>query len=1082
MNRKRIKNRKKVFTLTCVVILMVLIISIIASGHNLRCPRTFGATSVVGSSDSVLDSRGAENINEDFEYKTATEFATGSNRVTIKGIPTGKTTYLAIPPTANVTSATMQVLGRMPDTINKYAFGGRHSYISGADFNMDGNMDILTTDKDNNSVYILLNDGNSNIYSIKDYPTGDLPLQGTINDFNNNGYPDFAVVNQGGNSFTVLQNSANGDAKFKNRKDYKIGDWARDITSADLNNDGWTDIASITSNDYKLWINLNLGNETLSFSEAVNYSTEVSPVGIESGDLNNDGFVDLVIINVGANLTVNGARYYYSASVLKNKGNAEFLPMEHYIVGKSPAGIEIDDFNNDGWLDIATSNRGGYNVSILLNKGNGKFSNAINYSLIDRPYSGRNLRTGDVDGDGDIDIVSVSSKMNTVEVLKNRGDGTFEEYIDYSIPNRPVDLFLADFDNDGDLDASICSQTDGSITIVPNNGHGEYCTFKFYFTGTRPQGIAHGDFNSDGYIDLTTANYLSGTLTIKFNDGNGIFEEDIQRLVAVEPFAVTVGDINKDGHLDIVTADEALFKVIININEGEGKFSNPTIGYDIGGFPYSILFHDLNGDGENELITGNNAQLSISILRNLGNISFAPFVDYSFENQYPFGLAAGDMDGDGDEDIICTNFDINLRVKESNISIIWNEGNGTFISHKNYGVGNSPISVKVSDLDLDGDLDIVVANKDSNTTTILMNLDNSSFGNRRDYTVGPSPSSVAIDDFNNDGYPDIVISNQLNDSISILYNLGNGTFKSPKEYLIGAGPIFITGADFNSDGKIDFATSNLLTHSVSVRMDTHYPGNISVDIFSDGIMEVTHPGVLSKAINISDFSDKLNSYLAVHNSEVVTLASGAAVLVPINVSSTQIGMLELQDLEINYIIPKDFDGDLIPDHSDTDDDNDGIPDDWEDSYGLNPKYLLDGSLDKDNDNLTNLEEYLNKTNPKSDDSDYDGLFDGDEVKTYGTDPLDEDSDDDNMDDNWEHAFGLDPLEPSDAKVDADNDGYTNLEEYEDETDPTDVNDHPGEPADDVCFTPGFSTTMMIISISLIIIGVYFRNKIRNHLK
>ena len=126
----------------------------------------------------------------------------------------------------------------------------------------------------------VIDKGNSIFSSFKEYSTGDIPTSTAINDYNNDGYVDIAIANEGGNSITLYQNSATSVGNFDNRKDYKIGDWPRDITGGDFNGDGWLDLATVTSNDDKIWINLNEKKNTISYSAAINFSTERSPVGL----------------------------------------------------------------------------------------------------------------------------------------------------------------------------------------------------------------------------------------------------------------------------------------------------------------------------------------------------------------------------------------------------------------------------------------------------------------------------------------------------------------------------------------------------------------------------------------------------------------------------------------------------------------------------------------------------------------------------------------------------------------------------------------------------------------------------------
>ena len=197
--------------------------------------------------------------------KSIESFSTGSTRFTVLAQPEGDVINLAIPPDVNVTSATMSVTGMTRELINIYKVGQFPVFISGADFNKDGDLDLLTTDLYGEKIYLIFGGEERSFHSVTSYPTGDLPIWGTINDFNNDNYPDVAVVNEGANSITVYQNSKSEPGSLENRKDYKIGDIPRSITSADFNGDGWIDIASVSSNDDKVWINLNQQKESITF-------------------------------------------------------------------------------------------------------------------------------------------------------------------------------------------------------------------------------------------------------------------------------------------------------------------------------------------------------------------------------------------------------------------------------------------------------------------------------------------------------------------------------------------------------------------------------------------------------------------------------------------------------------------------------------------------------------------------------------------------------------------------------------------------------------------------------------------------
>ncbi|MCK5559721.1 MAG: hypothetical protein KAJ51_03975, partial [Thermoplasmata archaeon] len=149
-----------------------------------------------------------------------------------------------------------------------------------------------------------------------------------------------------------------------------------------------------------------------------------------------------------------------------------------------------------------------------------------------------------------------------------------------------------------------------------------------------------------------------------------------------------------------------------------------------------------------------------------------------------------------------------------------------------------------------------------------------------------------------------------------------------------------------------------------------------------------------------------------------------------------------------YTYEQDTDGDGIPDIEDDDDDNDGMPDWWEDEYGLDSKDSDDAEKDLDGDGLKNNKEFEIGTDPKNVDTDGDGIQDLHELDE-GTNPKSTDSDGDGMDDGWEVSNGLDPKDANDAFDDPDNDGvdlnlngqleeheqFSNLEEYENGTNP-----------------------------------------------
>jgi Bacterial TSP3 repeat len=168
--------------------------------------------------------------------------------------------------------------------------------------------------------------------------------------------------------------------------------------------------------------------------------------------------------------------------------------------------------------------------------------------------------------------------------------------------------------------------------------------------------------------------------------------------------------------------------------------------------------------------------------------------------------------------------------------------------------------------------------------------------------------------------------------------------------------------------------------------------------------------------------------------------------------------LRTTDIPTSDPFNADFDGDKVGNYDEIlfgtdplvslDSDLEELPDDWEKWHFGN---LASGaSDDPDNDGLSNLEEFVHSTNPKSPDSDFDGLSDGSEVNIHGTDPLKWDSDGDTLPDGWEVHYGLDPLDPADANQTSAGGGMTNLQHYE-------LGSNPNNPPPPPTITAGTAT-------------------------
>ncbi|MBP9867278.1 MAG: VCBS repeat-containing protein, partial [Candidatus Pacebacteria bacterium] len=284
------------------------------------------------------------------------------------------------------------------------------------------------------------------------------------------------------------------------------------------------------------------------------------------------------------------------------------------------------------------------------------------------------------------------------------------------------------------------------------------------------------------------------------------------------PYFITTADLNNDGRPDLITANTSSTYqndyVSVHMNNGDGTFATK-VNYGVGtgaANPYFITVDDLNGDGKIDIASANYNSANVSVLMNNGDGTFAARINYTAGTN-PYFITTADLNNDGRPDLVTSNYG------SANVSVHINNGDGTFAARINYNVGTNPYFITVDDLNGDGKIDIASANYNSANVSVLMNNGDGTFAARINYTAGTNPYFITTADLNNDGRPDLVTSNYGSANVSVHINNGDGTFAARINYNVGTNPYFITVDDLNGDGKIDIASANYNSANVSVLMN-----------------------------------------------------------------------------------------------------------------------------------------------------------------------------------------------------------------------------------------------------------------------
>ena len=317
--------------------------------------------------------------------------------------------------------------------------------------------------------------------------------------------------------------------------------------------------------------------------------------------------------------------------------------------------------------------------------------------------------------------------------------------------------------------------------------------------------IATGDFNSDGIPDLAMAS--NSGVSVALGKGDGTFRPRVNYAVGGVPLFIAVADLNGDGHLDLVTANVGN-SISVLIGNGDGTYK-ASVNYKVLGGPLSIAVGDFNGDGKPDLLVGcYNFQYSsgLSLLLNNGDGTFGQAKNFD-SSLAPTAVVAGDFNHDGKLDA--------ATINRNGVSVILGNGDGTFQAPVTYSTGEYPEGLAVGDLNGDGNLDLVVANYSnsiSGSVSILLGKGDGSFQTPEDILLPVGVFHVVLNDVNHDGKLDLLVGGY---AVVILKGNGDGTFGPPDYYATGAdaggpgsAPAIIAAADFNRDGNLDLAVGN----------------------------------------------------------------------------------------------------------------------------------------------------------------------------------------------------------------------------------------------------------------------------------
>ena len=459
--------------------------------------------------------------------------------------------------------------------------------------------------------------------------------------------------------------------------------------------------------------------------------------------------------------------------------------------------VVTGDVDGDGDLDLVCGNSYG-GTTLYLNTG-GTFASAPAWtSPPDLTFS---VALGDVDGDGDLDLVCGNLNYVGATLYLNIG-GTFASTPAWTGPVESTrSVALGDVDGDGDLDL-VRANYEGGSTLYLNLGG----TFASTPAWTGPDELARnmalGDVDGDGDLDLvlgSSDSATSGGTTLYLNSGGTFATTPAWAGPAEATLSVALGDVDGDGDLDLVRGSSDA-SATLYLNSG-GTFASTPDWTGPVERTLSLALGDVDGDGDLDLVLGNGGGAGTTIHVNTGGM-FASVPAWTGPAEYTFGVALGDVDGDGDLDLVLGNFDRSAMLF---LNLAGAFANGPAWT----GPAELTECVVLGDVDGDGDLDLVFGNETGGGATLYVN-NGGTFPTTPAWTGPGVPTvSMALGDVDADGDLDLVCANM--DRGATLYLNTGGTFESTAYWAgrLDEATRSVALGDVDGDGDLDLVRGNL---------------------------------------------------------------------------------------------------------------------------------------------------------------------------------------------------------------------------------------------------------------------------------
>ena len=476
--------------------------------------------------------------------------------------------------------------------------------------------------------------------------------------------------------------------------------------------------------------------------------------------------------------------------------------------------LAAGDLDGDGDLDVVVSGVYGFTDTRLLVvlTQDGALELAGSHDIPEIGYSAA-VELADLDDDDDLDLVVLT--RSGIQALQNDGTGTFTLWTktDWQRFDDNWTVNSTDLDGDGNADLVVSSEYEQGIASYFGDGTGAFALRGPDTYAAAPKRLYLADVVGTSAVDILILRSYSDAaqLDVLESDGAGGLTATTLPLPNAPGQVLAIADLNNSDGPDIIvpTGEFSTTDTLTVLpGNGAGGFAAPADITPVGGVgnPFIVEVADLDGDGNLDIITFNYANvLQVS----WGAGTHQPAANTWRSDSFAVSvddITAVDVTGDGTPELlVLTEQGVQVLTASSNRTLFDIDG-----SSPNFSGGSVLTSVRVADVNGDGHPDIIVADFNANDVKWLQGDGAGGFSPMAALTSGLlSPQGVELADLDGDGDLDILTANTLQSTVSVRLNDGTGTFSAAADVAVGPAPARVAVADINGDGVLDFVTANV---------------------------------------------------------------------------------------------------------------------------------------------------------------------------------------------------------------------------------------------------------------------------------